>query len=60
MYRQARVAGVFRLPGAPRARGGAPGPRPEKQRSFTSERLLAVLSDDHALPNVGYPTTIRT
>ena len=24
------------------------------------ERRLAVLLDDHALPNVGYPTTIRT
>ena len=61
MYRQARVAGVFkrvfRLPGA-RPRAAAP-PAPgaqarEKQRSFTSERRLAVLLDDHALPNVGY------
>ena len=32
-------------------------PRP---RLRAGERRLAVLLDDHALPNVGYPTTIRT
>jgi hypothetical protein len=29
-------------------------------RQCAGERRLAVLLDDHALPNVGYPTTIRT
>ena len=38
--------------------------QPDLQRvvgaSPQGERRLAVLLDDHALPNVGYPTTIRT
>ena len=28
--------------------------------SGAGERRLAVLLDDHALPNAGHPTTIRT